>query len=422
MNRSRVPRRVVFVMGTFLISVLLYVDRACISAAKDSVTGGLGLDDKQWGWVLAAFAFGYALFQVPGGALADRFGPRALLTIVVSAWSLFTGLTGAAWNYVSLLVCRFLFGAGEAGAFPAMARAAYSWIPMRERGVVQGINFSGSRIGGALAMPLVAMMIKALEWRLSFAILAAVGLAFAIVWHRWFRDEPADLPGMSEEELTYILETRQKASPEREATARLSAGILLGSKNMWLAMVQYIASNFTFYFALMWAFPYLKQRYDLDMLWAGCATAVPLLCGALGNWVSGAMVDWVYRRGHWKISRRLPAMVGFALAAAGMMALGNVDNVYTGVLFLSIAVFGADMTLSPSWSFCVDIGRKNAGAVSGTMNMAGNFSACFTLLAFPYMSDWTGSEVRYFMVAAGLNIFAIVVWMYMRPDKVLEEY
>ena len=145
-----IPTRYVLVLGTFLLSVLLYFDRACISAAKGPLAADLELTDKQMGWVISAFALGYALLQAPTGMLADRYGPRRILTTLVVFWSLFTGLTAAAWNVGSLLVIRFLFGAGEAGAFPGMARAAYAWIPMRERGLVQGINFSGGRLGALL--------------------------------------------------------------------------------------------------------------------------------------------------------------------------------------------------------------------------------------------------------------------------------
>jgi ACS family glucarate transporter-like MFS transporter len=138
----------------------------------------LGLSDQQWGWVMASFAFGYALLQTPAGALADRFGGRRVLAAVVAFWSIFTGLTAGAWNFVSLLVVRFLFGAGEAGAFPGMARVVYKWIPVQERGIVKGINFSGSRLGAAATMPVLPWMIESLGWKQSFLVLMAVGFAF----------------------------------------------------------------------------------------------------------------------------------------------------------------------------------------------------------------------------------------------------
>src|SRR5688572_6406418 len=156
-----IPKRFLLVASTFLLAVLLYVDRVCISTAKGPVTKDLGLTDEQFGWILSAFALGYALLQTPTGALSDRFGPRRVLTAVVTLWSLFTGLTAASWNFVSMLVIRFLFGAGEAGAFPGMARAIFAWLPMKERGVATGVNFAGGRLGAAFAMPAVAAMI---EW------------------------------------------------------------------------------------------------------------------------------------------------------------------------------------------------------------------------------------------------------------------
>ena len=148
MDIAVIPKRFLLILGTFLLSVLLYVDRVCISAAEGPITSDLGLSETEFGWVMSAFALGYALCQTPGGWLADRFGPRRILTAVVTFWSIFTGLTAAAFNFVSMLVARFLFGAGEAGAFPGISRAVFSWVPMAERGIVQGINFSGSRLGG----------------------------------------------------------------------------------------------------------------------------------------------------------------------------------------------------------------------------------------------------------------------------------
>ncbi len=197
-----IPKRYWLILGTFSLSMLLYVDRACISAAKSAVCaptadGGLSLSETQMGWVMAAFTLGYALFQTPAGYLSDRLGPRRVLTAVVTFWSLLTAATGAAWNYGSMLVARFLFGAGEAGAFPGCARTFYSWLPVSERGLAQGINFSGSRLGAALALPLIGWLIDAVGWRASFVILGVIGLGWAVFWYAWFRDDPADHPGIS---------------------------------------------------------------------------------------------------------------------------------------------------------------------------------------------------------------------------------
>ncbi|MEM9832263.1 MAG: MFS transporter [Bacteroidota bacterium] len=409
------------VVGTFLLALLLYIDRVCISVAKEPIASSLGLSDEQMGWVLSVFALGYALFQTPAGILADRLGPRRVLATVVSFWSLFTALTGAAWNFVSLLIVRLLFGAGEAGAFPGISRAVFSWIPLQERGLVTGINFSGSRLGAAFALPFVAWLITTLGWRVSFFVLGGVGVIWAVVWYLTFRDDPTNHAGISTTEQDFIRANRQQIDPA-VAQAPLKAGSLIGSKNMWLAMGQYFCSNFTFFFCLTWLFPHLKEKYALETLEAGFYASAPLVLGAFGNWFGGWWIDRIYRQGNWTLSRRLPAAVGFGLAAVGLVVSVYMETPLTAIIFLSIAIFGADMTLSPSWSFAVDIGRQHAGAVSGTMNMAGNIGAFITALAFPYMQSWTGSEVPFFFVGAGLNVLAIILWLFMQPEKQLEEY
>lgn len=398
---------------TFLLSMLLYVDRVAISTARSPVTSELGLSDTQFGWILSAFALGYALFQVPSGILADRLGPRVVLSSIVTLWSIFTALTGAVWNFASLLVVRFLFGAGEAGAFPACARAFYSWLPASERGLAQGVNFSGSRLGAAFALPVVAWLVTVAGWRLAFLILGVIGALWALVWWWWFRDTPEEHPGVATEERQIIAAGRVAAATV--ASVPLTSTVILRSSNMWIAMGQYFASNFTFFFCLTWLFPYLQRTYQLEAVYAGLFSAGPLLAGAVGNWVSGWVVDRLYRQNRRALSRKGPAIAGFVLAAVGLLGSLMVDGVMAKVLFLSVAIFGADMTLPPSWAFCIDVGRQHAGAVAGTMNMAGNLGSFVTSLAFPYLLDATGSPVPFFVVGAGLNVIAAVLWLAAKP-------
>jgi ACS family glucarate transporter-like MFS transporter len=412
---AAVPTRYRLIAVTFSLSMLLYVDRIAISTAKGPIASEFGLDDRAFGWVLSAFALGYALFQTPAGALADRFGPRAVLSTVVGLWSLFTALTGLAWSFGSLLVCRFLFGAGEAGAYPTCARAFYAWLPVAERGLAQGINFSGSRLGAAFALPAIAWLISSLGWRPSFFALGAIGVAWAAGWFVWFRNTPEEHAGVSPAERALIAEGRGSAASA--AVQPMSSGALFGSANVWLAMAQYFASNFTFFFCLTWLFPYLRQTYRLEALQTGLLAAAPLLGGALGNWVGGAIVDTLYRRGQWRASRQLPAIAGFVLAAAGLLASLSFHTPVPAVLCLTVAIFGADMTLPPSWAFCIDIGRSHAGVVAGTMNMAGNLGSFVTSLAFPYLLVATGSTTPFFVIGATLNLAAVVFWMRMRPDR-----
>ncbi|NER17801.1 MFS transporter [Spongiivirga citrea] len=422
MNRAQYfPKRYFMVLGTFLLALLLYVDRICISVAKDPIASSLNLSDKQMGWVLAAFSLGYAFFQTPSGILVDRFGPRKILALIVTIWSAFTALTAAVWSYGSLLVVRFLFGAGEAGAFPGMSRAIYSWIPLKERGIVTGINFSGSRLGAAFSLPLIAWLITEYGWRNTFVILGIVGVVWALAWYVLFRDNPEDHNAITDIEKRYITENRQdKESTKTKEVLRLR--ILLNSKNMWFAMGQYFCSNFTFFFALTWLFPHVKKEYGLETVEAGLYTAVPLLFGAFGNWFSGWLIDRIFKKGNWNISRQIPATVGFLLAAIGLLGSIYMDSAIGAIVFLSIAIFGADMTLPPSWAFCVDIGKKHSGAVSGTMNMAGNIGAFITAITFPYLLAWTDSTTLFFVVGAILNILATVFWLYMKPQQKLTQY
>jgi len=409
------PRRYLLVGATFILSLLLYIDRACISAAKDPIAQSLGLSDAQMGWVLSIFALGYSLAQTPAGILIDRFGPRRMLTAIVATWSAFTALTGAAWNFISLLVIRFLFGAGEAGAFPGASRAFFSWIPLKERGIVQGINFSGSRLGAAFALPAIALLIQTVGWRNSFLIQGSVVLSWAVLWFLLFRDMPEDHKLVPQKEKDFIIKNRQQQTGGKKEA--LTASRLFGSAGMWYAMGQYFGSNFTFFFCLTWLLPHLKSKYNLELVEAGMYASAPLIMGALGNWISGFLVDYIYRKGNWKLSRRLPAIAGFSLVVIGLVFSVHQESITGSVLFLSLAVFGADMTLSPSWSFCIDIGKSNAGTVSGTMNMAGNIGSFVTALAFPYLKEWTGSVVPFFYTGAALALISIFFWLRMDPAK-----
>jgi ACS family glucarate transporter-like MFS transporter len=383
----------------FLLSLITYIDRVAISTAKEPLAGDLGLSDTEMGAVFSAFALGYALAQIPGGWLADRWGPRKALAAVVIAWSTLTALTGAAWSLVSLLAIRFLFGVGEAGAFPGSARAFYNWLPASERGLANGVLFSGSRIGAAMAFPLLVWMFDWATWRGGFLILGAAGVLWAVYWLARFRDHPP---------------------AEQAPASSLRAGGNMRLRDVFLtarflpAMVQYFAGNFTFFICLSWMNPYLKEHYTLSAAEAARWSMVPLLVGATSQWSAGWLVDRLYA-GRWRVwSRRLPAMVGFLLAAAGVLGVAGAPTPLWAVVFFTLATFGADMTISPSWSYCVDVAGENSGRVSAAMNMVGNFGSVLSANAFPWLMGATGSAAAYFFVAAGLNLMSVVLWWRMR--------
>jgi ACS family glucarate transporter-like MFS transporter len=444
-SRNRMSRqRFVLISILFFHSVNTYMDRVCISTAVDHIKEDLGITATMMGLILGVFAFGYALFQIPSGWIADHFGPRKALTIVVSVWSCFTALTGAAVNAVQMLVLRFLFGMGEAGAFPGATQAFFRWLPPKERGLAHGINFSGSRLGAAFSFILMPILISGyafsydffglldkpftwnfggIGWRWTFVVNGIIGIIWAAVWLAWFKDNPEDNKKVNTAELDYI---NKGCLVEQKEIVKASFAEVFTSLNMSLAMLQYFASNVTFYLTISWLPSYIKNTWANNPN-AKFYAAIPLVFAAFANWTAGGMVTRLYKKGYHVGSRRLTAIVGFVMGAFGLLMVMQTDNLrflttdmsrlYWFIGWFSAATFGVDMTLSPSWSFCNDIGGGNSGAVSGSMNMVGNIGAALGIILFPIMKEVYGSANPFFAMAAGLNVVAVIAWCFMNPKR-----
>ena len=393
--------RILVVGLLFILSFIMYLDRAAISTAKDLIAADLALSNESMGLVFGAFALGYALAQVPSGFLADRIGPRIALAAVVTAWSVFTSLTGLMSSLWPLIAVRFLFGIAEAGAFPGSARAFYNWLPSEQHGRANGVIFSGSRLGAALSFPILAWLMSGLGWRAAFYVLGIPGIAWAAVWLAWFRDNPPQ--------------------PLHPAGARQAADIpfaaVFRSRPMMLAMWQYFSGNFTFFICLSWMLPYLMEHYRLARERAAWYSMIVLLVGATAQWVAGFLVDSLYRSRFRAWSRRIPAMAGFLLSAAGLLAMNQMRDPVSAVVSFTLATFGAELTISPSWAYCIDLGGRKSGAVSGSMNMIGNFGSFVSSVTFPVLYRWTGGSGAYFLLAATLNISSALVWLAMKPPR-----
>jgi ACS family glucarate transporter-like MFS transporter len=401
----------------FVFSFLTIVDRVAISAAKADMAAEIGIPDVQFGLIFGVFALGYAAFQIPAGWAADRYGPRIFLAAIVLAWSFFTGLTGLVSTVSVLVGVRFLFGAAEAGIYPTASRAIYNWVPRQDRGAAQGLLFIGSRLGAAFGLSAVSFAIALIGWRATFGVLGVLGLALAVLWVAWFRDMPEAKRTVSAGELAYIRsETTQTAAPPGALETGRREGRSLWNAQTALLGLQYFASNFTFFIAFSWLLPYLQSQYELTAAQAGGYASIPLYFGAVGNWFSGAAVDALYRRGHWRRSRMLPAVAGFTLGGLALLAAPAMTTVGGAVICFSIATFGVDMTLSPSWTTCQDIAGPRTGTLSGAMNMVGNAGSFVSSITFPVLLQSTGSAAVYFYVAAGLNAVAILCWLRVRPD------
>jgi MFS family permease len=216
-----------------ILSTVVYLDRVCISVSGKRIKADLGLSNEQFGWVLGAFALSYALFEIPTGMMGDRLGPKKVLSRVVLWWSGFTALTGLAFNFIYLLVIRFLFGAGEAGAYPNSSIVIARWFPKYETGKAQAFIWAFGRIGGALAPLMVVPMALAFGWRVSFAVMGLIGVAWVLCWWFWFRNEPKDIEGISTEELSEITANRRYQGPSNHSIPWKE---LFGDKNVLALM------------------------------------------------------------------------------------------------------------------------------------------------------------------------------------------
>lgn len=403
------------------------MDRICISAASDLIKSDLGISNQMMGYVFGLFAVGYALFQVPAGWIADKYGPRKALSWIVISWSTLTALTGAAWNAVSMLVIRFLFGVGEAGAYPGATKALYKWIPARERGLANGIFHSGARAGAAISLFLLPFLIRLVGWRITFLINGMIGLFWVAIWLYWYKDNPRQKKNISTIEIEYI---EKGISETAQISGKFSLGQILTSSNMLLLMFQYIASNITFFISFTWLLPYLVSQWGKE---AEIYAPIPLLFGMTAQWISGWLTAYIYTKGWLVGSRKIPAVTGFFLSVIGLVLIILIPgtSALSFTLLFSVAVFGVEMTISPSWSMCMDIGGENSGIVSASMNMLGNIGSAISAIIFPFFVSFvtipglvkdTGTANSFFILAAVINLLAAGAWLLIRPGNKIGKY
>jgi ACS family glucarate transporter-like MFS transporter len=397
------------------VSFLTILARVGISGAKLEMARDLGLGDVSFGLVFGAFALGYAVFMVPAGLMADHWGPRKSLAFSVFFWSLFTLCTGLATGILALLFIRLLFGLAEAGVFPQATRALHNWTLPRERGLALGLLNMGSRLGAAFGLAISPIAVEQLGWRQSFVALGIVGLVWAVIWFCWFRDRPLGEPGpgVADAGGTLQKDIRRVARPKFPVRA------FLASRNFYLLIYQYFASQFTFFICLTWLLPFAKTRYSITSAEAGIYSSIPLYCGALAMWIGGTAVDRIYRTGRWKLSRALPSVAGFALATVTILPAPFMHSVGWFIACFALTTFGLDLTISASWTACCDVGGSYSGTLSAAMNTSGALGSLVSSMLFPLFLKWTGSITIYFCVAAFLNLIAVVCWMYIEPGRPL---
>jgi len=402
--------------------LITYLDRVNISTAAPVISKEFGFDRITMGVIFSAFVWAYAIFQVPGGWLSDRFGARPVLATIVAYWSVMTAATAAATGALSFIVIRFLFGVGEAGAFPGATRAMQLWYPRSERGFVQGITHSASRLGAAIAPPLVVLIMTNLGWRSVFYICGAAGLVWAVWWSISYRNLPEEHGMVNRAELGHIRGIDEKGQVKEAYIEKKAAsvpwGTLLKSPNMWAIMCAYFTYVYCLWIFLSWLPSYLVDFRHFTLLKVGIFASLPLFAGVIGDTVGGLTTDWLLKTtGNTKFARRSVAIVGMIGCCVFIVPAALTADAYTAVYCLTAAMFFLECTIGPSWAVPMDVGGKYSGTVSGMMNMAGNIGGALSPLVFGFLVQY-GNWQAPFIVAAALLVAGSGVWLFwLDPDR-----
>jgi MFS transporter, ACS family, glucarate transporter len=405
-----------FLWLIYALAVITYLDRVCISAAAPTITAEFGFTPTQMSYVFSAFTLAYAVFEIPSGWMGDQFGTRLALTRIVLWWSLFTALTGAAFGFWSMMSIRFLFGAGEAGAFPNIARSVSQWLPPAHNGRGLSVSFMGLATGAALSAPLVLTLLKYQGWRWTFLEFGLLGVAWAVVWYRWFRDLPSEHPAVNEAELALI----QPADvPRVEVTHHIPWRTIFTSRNLWTICAMYFAYAYGLYFYLTWLPTYLIKGRGFSPDYAKWYSALPWVFSAFTFWIGGQLTDRLAKTHGLKIARCGVGATGYAISAILLFIVTQVENNAVAAVLLALAQSSAAATISAAWSVCLDVGRRNPGVITGFMNTFGNVGGTIAPLVTGYVVENYGSWNLPFYLMAGVFVIGALMWLLVDPYRLV---
>jgi MFS transporter, ACS family, glucarate transporter len=411
------PTRVRYqvVAFTVLLAMVTYLDRVCISKLAPEIMGDLRLSKIQMGYVFSAFALAYAIFEIPTAWWADRRGTRLVLTRIVIWWSIFTMATAAAINYATLLLVRFLFGAGEAGAWPCVARTFSRWIPARERGRVQGIFFAGAHLAAGLTPLAVVALQPYLHWRAMFVAFGLVGLLWAMAWYRWFRDDPSGHPSVSEAERLRIL-------AERPADCAHVAGWsywgrILRDRNVLALAIMYMSNSMVFYFCITWLPTYLHERHGFDAAALGFLSGLPLLLSVPSDLFGGIATDALARRYGLRIGRSAVGAVAYVISGVSLFFAASAATPIYAAILMSVATAACMFTLGAAWSTVIEVGRNHVGVVGATMNTAGQIASLLCPLIVAYSVQWYGSWDFPLRLIGAMFLVGAACWLIIDPRR-----
>jgi MFS family permease len=395
-----------------LLAIITYLDRVCIAVAGPQMQDSLHISPQAWGWVTSVFFFSYAAFEIPTGALGDRIGPRRVLTRIVLWWSAFTSLTGVALSYPLLLLTRFCFGMGEAGAYPNASIVIGRWIPEPKRASAWGILWTTSQIGASIAPLLVAPLQLHYGWRVSFYLFGILGVVWSAVWYVWFRDLPQEMPAVTAAARAEIGENQLPRH------ARMPWALALRSGALW--RIALIAACFAYAntFFQSWLQTYLVKARGFTSA-ALVFSTLPYIVGACANITGGIASDMLARKLGLKAGRRVVGVLGLGTAAVFMAAsFGTTSGIWS--LILLSGVYAGLLFQQPNLcALYLDVGKNRPGTIFGFMNCATNASASVSSVGFGYLVAYSGGYELPFIPMLVLLCVGVVLWMTVDPTRTL---
>ncbi len=403
-------------------SALTYIGRIAIIQVQEPIEFDLHLTPNQMAYVFSAFSLAYASFEILSGWLGDKFGSRRILITIVLFWIAFTALTGVAWSFVSLIVFRFLFGVGEAGAFPNIGRASREWFPFSVRGLTQGLVWLFARWGGALAPLLMMILAYPLGWRSGFFLISLLGGILLWGFYARFRDKPQEHPDVNDAERALITENRKGSG----APLPLSWSTMLRSPTLWFLSLMYFCSNAGWSFFASWITPYLQKDLHLSGLQLVLASGGPLFFGGIACVLGGFLTDRQVRLWGRRWGRTLQGVIAYALGGIFMLVGVLCTPRYVGLAYASLCLssFVKDFGMAASWSTTIDIGHRYSGTVAGFMNSVGNLGQVVSVPIVAWLALLAGRpgapswKISLYYNAA-MFFIASVSWLFVDPRKVI---
>lgn len=418
MSSPRRPKPTTVVLGLLCVMYLItYVDRVNISTAADSIQREFALTNTQLGFLQSAFGYPYLMFQIFGGWIGDRFGPRRTLFLCGLIWASATILTGFSGGLMSLFFCRVLVGIGEGSTFPVATRAMQGWTPVGRRGFAQGLTHAFARLGNAITPPIVAWLIAIVAWRGSFIALGCCSLVWVVIWVSYFRDVPAEHPAIAQVELDTLPNKGLRATIVRP---RVPWGRL--SRRMVPVTIVYFCYGWTLWLYLTWLPKYFLHEYKFDLGKSALFTSAVFFAGVVGDYLGGEVSDRIlHRTGDLQKARRNVVMFGFLGSFVCLVPVFMTHDLVAIIVALGAAFFCAEFVIGPMWSIPMDIAGKFSGTAAGMMNTGSALAAILSPIAFGYIIDATGNWQLPFAGSLGFLLLGALFAPTMHPEVPFDE-